>query len=83
MSSIQRQTGQIDDCASGAEVSFMVSFAQDPQFYYSNSTTMNAQVLHALRTSQISGQMQFRLRVKFCMKLDPSQNQSGFQSENQ
>ncbi len=30
-----------------------------------------------------SRQMQFRLRVKFCMKLDPSQNQSGFRSENQ
>eukprot|EP01043_Picozoa_sp_COSAG02_P063366 COSAG02_NODE_8962_length_2380_cov_40.535292_1_plen_185_part_00 len=39
--------------------------------------------IHALRTSQNSIQMQFMIRVKFCMKLDPSQNQSGFRSGNQ
>jgi hypothetical protein len=37
--------------------------------------------IHALRTSQISCQMQSRVRVKFHMKLDPSHNQSGFRSD--
>ena len=45
------------------------------QFFMGCSAT-----IHALRTSQNSVQMQFRVRVKFCMKVlllvDQSQNQS-------